>query len=207
LTAISRDYELFSRDLFSGWQGDFTYRGQRKGVGSPINADRYELDFRNYWNIGNLAPPYFVVGARLQGIGVNYTQLEVNPGNERELLPIDDRVFYGGDANLRGFNRHALDNRQLGYLTAAYGGLELRVISLLPYRLEPFFLFDVARLGDRRFTLDPPIFLSEGLGLRWASPFGTLRGSVAKGRIVNGNAETEVYRQEWVGFLSFGQEF
>ena len=84
---------------------------------------------------------------------------------------------------------------------------KLRLIEELPYRLQPFLLWDVARLGDRRWTLDEPQFTSWGYGIRWASPFGTLRGSAAKGEIENGNASTVAYTREWVYFFSFGQEF
>jgi len=56
-------------------------------------------------------------------------------------------------------------------------------------------------------TLDKPLFVSEGLGLRWASPFGTLRGSAARGMIWDGDDSTKEYPQEWVYFFSFGQEF
>jgi outer membrane protein assembly factor BamA len=203
----SRDYELFTRDRFSGWQGGVEYRGQRKGVGSPINVDRYEVNMKNLWNVGGLVPPLVVLGARVQGVAVNSTKTNLDPSKEHELLPADYRVFYGGDENLRGFSRQSLNNNGLGYLTALYFGLEMRLIEELPYHLEPFLLFDGAALGDRRVTLDHPLFLSEGLGLRWASPFGTLRGSLAKGRILHEDQTTEGYRQEWVAFVSFGQEF
>jgi outer membrane translocation and assembly module TamA len=55
--------------------------------------------------------------------------------------------------------------------------------------------------------LEEPIFVSEGFGLRWASPFGTLRGSAARGEIYNEAGVADEYPQEWVYFLSFGQEF
>lgn len=205
--STSRDYELFTRDQYDGWQGGFEYRGQRKGIGSPVNVDRYEVNLKNLWNVGHLFPPLFVLGARAQGVAVNASATDISKGKENELLPIDYRLFYGGDDNLRGFNRQALNNHELGYLSALYFGLELRLIEELPYHFEPFLLLDTAKLGDRRFTLDRSIFISEGAGVRWPSPFGTLRGSIAKGRILNQQAALPVYPQEWVTFVSFGKEF
>lgn len=205
LTAMNRAFELYSRDQYEGWMADLEYRGQRRGVGSPINVDRYEVNYKYLWNVAGYAPPLFVLGSRLQAVGVGGNPVAL--GENRDVLPVDYRVFYGGDQNLRGFNRQSLDNQGYGYLTALYLGFELRLVEELPYRLEPFLLFDSAQLGNRRFTLDAPLFTSQGMGLRWASPFGTLRGSAARGRIFHEDQSTQGYPQEWVFFLSFGQEF
>lgn len=217
LLAMSNRYELFQRDQFEGWQAQLEYRGQRKGLGAEINVDRYEVNAKYLWNINSYAPPLFILATRLQAIGLNTKQIwelgenyaanAAAAGNTRGLLPVDYRVFFGGDQNLRGFTRQGLDNGGLGYATALYMGWEFRWIRELPYRLEPFFLFDSAQLGERQMTLDAPWFTSTGVGLRWPSPFGTLRGSAAKGKITNGDEYTDRYPQEWVYFLSFGQEF
>ncbi|MBX3021159.1 MAG: BamA/TamA family outer membrane protein [Bdellovibrionales bacterium] len=217
IAAMTHHYELYSRDQYEGWQTMFEYRGQREGAGSPINVDRYELNFKYLWNVGSYAPPLFILASRLQAIGVdtkqiselseNVNALTAAAGDNKRLLPVDYRIFFGGDQNLRGFNRQSLNNGGLGYTTALYLGFELRLIKELPYNLEPFLLFDSAQLGDRRVTLDAPLFTSQGVGLRWPSPFGTLRGSAAKGRILDEDERSREYPQEWVYFLSFGQEF
>ena len=201
----NRDYELFTREQRQGWTGDFAYRGQREGIGSPINVDRFEANYKILMNLTRQLPPLLVLGTRVQAVGVNANQTEL--GQSDKTLPQDYRVFYGGDQNLRGFLRQSLNNGKLGYLTALYLGVELRLVEELWYHLEPFLLIDSAQLGQRRFTLDQPVFTSSGLGLRWASPFGTLRGSFARGRIFNGDDSSSGYAQEWVGFVSFGQEF
>ncbi len=205
LWAMSHLYEASTRDQFSGWEAKFDYRAQRKGVGSFVNVDRYEADFKQLWNIGHFSPPLFVLGARFEGIAVNANPVAL--GNNRNQLPSEYRIFYGGDQNLRGFSRQSLSNRDLGYLTAGYAGFELRLIEQLPWHLEPFLLYDIAKLGNARFEFEDPIFVSEGFGLRWASPFGTLRGSAAKGEIYNESGVAKDYPQEWVYFFSFGQEF
>lgn len=204
LSIASHEYEAFFADQFEGYAVNINYHGQRRGLGSSINVDRYDLAIKYLWNIGAFSPPLFVLATKLGGTAVDINQAPNS--TDRSSVPIDYRVFYGGDDNLRGFSRQSLNNGDLGYLTAAHASFELRLIAELPYRIEPFLLADVARLGTRRYTLDPPIFTSSGLGLRWGSPFGTVRGSAAKGRIWHGDT-TSAYPQEWVYFVSFGQEF
>ncbi|NJL24096.1 MAG: BamA/TamA family outer membrane protein [Calothrix sp. SM1_5_4] len=167
--------------------------------------DLFEINGKNLWNFGGYSPPLLVLASRIQGIAVSANPVALS--RDRNVLPTDYRVFMGGDENLRGFTRRGLNNSRLGYLSALYLGFELRLIGELPYRIEPFLLWDAARMGDRRFTLDPPLFTSEGLGVRWASPFGTLRGTAARGEIHQGDDSTREYSEEWVYFVSFGQEF
>jgi translocation and assembly module TamA len=205
LTAMSHQYEIAVRDQYSGWLAQFEYRGQREGIGSEINVDRYDLGVKLLWNIRDYSPPLFVLGTRIDLTGVNANPLDLR--SRRNLLPVDYRIFSGGNDNLRGFPRQSLNNGGLGYLTAAYLGFELRLVEQIPFRLQPFLLWDAARFGDQRFTLEPPVFTSAGAGLRWASPFGTLRGSAARGSVWGGDASTARYPQEWVYFVSFGQEF
>jgi translocation and assembly module TamA len=205
LLAMSHVYEVGRATQWEGWDAGFEYDGQREGVGSYINVDRYEADFKQLWNLGSFSPPFLVLGTRFQGVAVDNRSKVSDPHAAK--LPSDYRVFYGGDENLRGFSRKVLNNNDFGYLTAAYAGFELRLIRELPYALEPFILYDAAKLGDGRYNLDDPVFTSWGLGLRWASPFGTLRGSAARGEIYGEDKVADTYPQEWVYFFSFGQEF
>lgn len=205
LQAMSHNYEMYLRNQYSGWDASFNYRGQRDGLGSPLNVDRYDFTYKMLWNIGNYAPPSVVLGVRLELNAVDTGPVTV--GSSNDVLPIDYRIFYGGADNLRGFARKTLTNRDFGYLTAAYTGIELRLIEELPWNLQPFLLLDLAQLGANKFELDDPLFTSSGVGIRWASPFGTLRGSAARGKIYNEDASTSGYEQDWVYFVSFGQEF
>lgn len=205
LNVTSHDYESSVRDQYEGWSAQFFYRGQNKGLGSSADVNRYRVDLKSLWNIGAFSPPLFVFGTRVEGITVDAD--EISGSRNRNLVPVEDRIYLGGDQNLRGFNRQSINNHDLGFLTSLYAGFELRLIEELPYHLQPFLLYDVAKVGNQRYTLDGPIFTSEGLGLRWASPFGTLRGSAARGRVENGDASTTDFHDQWVYFLSFGQEF
>lgn len=199
LWAMSHKYEVGTRTQWDGWEAGFEYDGQRKGVGSYINVDRYEFDFKYLWNMGSLSPPLFVLGTRGQLIGID------NKNNAK--LPSEYRIFYGGDDNLRGFGRQVLNNDEVGYLTALYLGLELRLVKEMPYGFEPFLLSDFAKLGDQRYHFGSSLFTSWGVGLRWASPVGTWRASAARGEIYNEDRAADRYPQEWVYFFSFGREF
>ncbi|MGZ3805423.1 MAG: BamA/TamA family outer membrane protein [Pseudobdellovibrionaceae bacterium] len=205
LSLTDHIYEATVRDQFEGWTSGIFYRGRRKGLGSEIAVDRLEINFKHLWNIGEFSPPLFVLGSRLQTITVDSDELTA--GAPQTLLTTEERVYLGGDDNLRGFPRGSINNGSLGFLTSAYLGFELRLVEQLPYHLQPFLLFDSAKVGNRRYTLAPPLFTSEGVGLRWASPFGTLRGSIARGHVLNGTALSAPYPEQWVYFLSFGQEF
>jgi outer membrane translocation and assembly module TamA len=201
LSVTSHAYEAFSRDQYEGWTTELNYHGQRDRVGSSVNADRYDLNFKHLWNLGAYSPPLFILASR-----VDLTLVD-SKADDRDSLPIDYRVFYGGDQNQRGFSRESLNNGGHGYLTALGLGLELRLIEQLPYHLQPFLLWDGTRLGAGRYSFDSPKFMSTGVGIRWPSPFGTLRGTVARGQIGDGNRVSAAYQQEWVYFVSFGQEF
>ncbi len=198
-------YETSLRDQFEGWTASVFYRGQKKGIGSNIDANRYEVNFKQLWNLGGFAPPLFVLGTRIEGTTVDADELEA--GQSQNLLPVEERIYLGGDQNLRGFPRLSINNEGLGFLSALYLGFELRLIEELPYHLQPFLLLDLARTGGRRYTLDSPNFSSYGAGLRWASPFGTLRFSAAHGQVDKVNTTATTYPEQWIYFLSFGQEF
>lgn len=206
LQMTSHNYEASLRNQYEGWDASLHYRGQKEGLGSKVDVNRYDLNYKYLWNMGRYHPPLFVLGVRTEINIVDTPNLEAN-NNTADVLPIDYRIFYGGADNLRGFARKSLTNSDLGYLAAAYIGFELRLVEQVPMNIQPLLLVDVARLGVERLQLDDPIFSSLGAGVRWASPFGTLRGSAAKGRIFNGNTTTLPYNQDWVYFISFGQEF
>lgn len=204
-TITSHDYEFSVRDQFEGWTAQLFYRGQSKGLGSKADVNRYKVDLKSLWNIGAFSPPLLVFASRAEAIVVDAD--EINGNLNRDLVPVNDRIYLGGDENLRGFKRQSINNGDLGFLTALYLGFELRLIEQVRYKFQPFLLFDAAKVGNQRYTLDDPVFLSEGIGLRWPSPFGTLRGTAAYGHVQNGDTTTASFNARWTFFLSFGQEF
>lgn len=205
LNLMNDVYESSMWQQYEGWTANLSFRGQGRGLGSQVNVYRYEVDFKHLWNIGDYDPPLGVLGTRIEGTTVDAT--DINNRSTPTLIPIEDRVFVGGDRNLRGFPRKGLNNQGLGYLTFLYLGFELRLIEMLPYHLQPFLLLDRGLLGTQRYTLDPPVFASDGVGLRWLSPLGTVRSTIAKGSVSNLKGFRPSSLGQWVFFFSFGQEF
>lgn len=205
LSLMNHIYESQIQDQFEGWTSSLSFRTQGKGLGGKADIQHYEVNFKQLWNMGGFSPPAFVLGTRIQAVAVDAG--DVNSAEANEFLPQEDRIFAGGDDNLRGFPRQSLNNQNLGYLSFLYIGFEGRLIEELPYHFQPLLLVDFGRLGQRKFTLDKSLFLSQGLGLRWPSPFGTLRFSLSKGKILNRDSSTELYPDQWIFFASFGQEF
>lgn len=204
LQFMSLDYEYGLREQTSGWLINLFYRNQRQQLGSQLGLDHFKFTVKNLWNINNYSPAFLVLGTRAE---LTVTDIE-NPTDENlSKIPFDDRVFLGGDQSLRGFNRLSVDNNGLGYLTSLYVGLELRLVETFPYNLQPFLLYDFAQLGEDNLRFDSATLASEGFGVRWASPFGTLRTSLAKGRVLSQAVGTKDYKEEWIWFFSFGQEF
>lgn len=205
LALMSHVYESGMRDQYDGWNANFIYRSQSRGLGSRIDVSHYEVDLKHLWNLGAYWPPLLVLGSRLQTIVVDAPNLTTAVNDQ--IVPTEERIFAGGDDNLRGFGRKEISNGDVGFLTFAALGFELRLIEELPWHLQPFLLTDAGQLSPARYTLDPPLYVSQGIGLRWPSPLGTLRGSAASGRVWRGNATTDTVPQTWVYFFSFGQEF
>lgn len=205
LQSMSHDYELLIAEQSTGYQGQVSYQGQRKGLGSPLSAERWTFRLKNLWNINNLSPPLFVLAARIEA-STTATDA-IDRSTERDVLPPEYRIFLGGEQNLRGFARQTLNNRGFGYLTSVYLGTELRLVEQLRWNLEPLLLWDVARAGEASWSLGKPMFQSLGGGMRWRSPFGTVRVTAAKGSVLNEDDITSDYIQQWVYLFSFGREF
>lgn len=205
LSFVDHDYELSIAEQFKGYQGFIQYLGQRKGLGSPVSAERWTLRGKHLWNMHNVSPPLFVLANRVE---LNVTTADLTRrGNEREALPQEYRIFLGGEQSLRGFARQAINNQGLGFLTSAYWGLELRLIEQLPWNLEPLLLWDGAKTSNISWQLAGPTLQSYGAGLRWRSPLGPVRATAARGQITHGDEASEALPTNWNYYFSFGREF
>jgi hypothetical protein len=205
LTVMDYEYELLSGEQIKGYQGNIEYIGQRHGLGSPVSADRWNIRGKYLWDLRELSPPLLVLGTRFEGSLTTSDAIERT--TENDVLPQEYRIYLGGEQNLRGFPRQSINNRNLGYVTSLYLGFDLRLIETLPWNLEPLVLWDGAQAGETPGRLGNPFFQSYGLGMRWRSPFGPIRVSAAKGYVMNGDASTADYPNQWVFLFSFGREF
>ncbi len=192
LSLTSHYYEYFQASPRTGYQVQMRWQSQK-------DADRYDFSGTYLINLGRFDPPITVLGLRFQQSILQAQGLAIAPQSYR--------LYLGGDNNVRGFSRNAVNNGDQGYQTTSYVGFESRFTDLLPYQLHPFLFYDVARVGIDGFQWTSTILSSPGVGLRWQSPIGVFRVTVGQGRITR-RAATESYLDEdWTFFLSFGKEF
>lgn len=102
--------------------------------------------------------------------------------NNFDRVPYKLRFFTGGDQSIRGYNHQSLspvDDKGflLGGQILAVGSLEYNYEVKEGIRVATF--VDVGNAYDKHFKTDTKVGV--GLGVRYASPIGTVRVDVAKG--------------------------
>lgn len=202
-SASSHSFEYFAGDPRTGWHAALETASRHKDAYSPITAHRLLLSAQRLWNVGNYDPPLWVLGWRTLA-GTTVTDRESGRLGE---LPAALRFFLGGDSDLRGFARKELPISGEGYLTAFYQGLEFRVSDVLPKRVDPLVFIDAAMAGRRSSELERELYWSPGVGLRWGSPVGAMRATLARGYTSRRDPTVLERRPGWQFFFSWGQEF
>lgn len=196
-------YEYYQRDPRDGWTATLETAHRFKGAYSDVEAHWLRLSGQALWNLGNFSPPAAVLATRAMA----GTVAGIDRAPALSSLPPTDRFFLGGDADLRGLARKQLPNDGSGFLTAIYDGIELRAGDVLPYGVQPFLFIDAAMGGSYGFQLDPDVYYSPGVGVRWASPVGTVRTTAGRGLVWRRGSELGPPRPHWQFFFSFGREF
>lgn len=192
-------FEYNQMSPFEGYELNFKWSFRQKGVGSDFSGNLYGLNGTYLINWGGYDPPLFILGFRF-GYSTLVTSDLVNTPNRL-------RLFLGGGDDLRGFSRKSINNNELGFRTTAYLGTELRALRILPFNLEPLIFMDVGKVGVESFDFSSEEIFSPGLGLRWQSPFGALRGTVARGFVSEKDKIELDLKEEWNFFISLGREF
>lgn len=205
LRAGSHDFEFYRTSPRTGFDSTLTAGLNDKTLFSDVSAQRLRLQAESLWNYRDYDPPLVVIGLRT-GAATTITPERVGAST---LLPPNFRQFLGGSLNLRGFARNELPGDDDGGLTSVYGGLELRLGTLLPFGFQPFTFVDAGALGRTPLELDSPLFWSPGVGVRWESPVGTLRTTLAHGYVsgtgLSAEAERDLSHLQF--YFSFGEEF
>lgn len=196
----SHDFELYRNTPRTGYQ--FTLGGSfsKKSFLADLTAQTVRASFHRLWNIGGFDPALWILGVR------GSFAMTVSPSEERSLLPPNLRHFLGGSSDLRGFGLLEAPSAQ-GALTAAFLSTELRVGHWLPWGLEPLVFFDLGKTGSRPAALDQPWLYSPGAGLRWESPIGAFRVSLAHGFLGGTPPPGYGAKSHFQFFVSFGEEF
>lgn len=191
----SHGFEFFASDPREGFHGNVFASFSDKNLLSTASVQRLTFRGLSLWNYRHYDPPLWILGLRSE-LGAVLTPARPGPGS---LLPPSFLQYLGGSANLRGYGRQELPLDGFGALTSIYVGAELRIPAALPARFEPLVFYDIGFLGKEPLHIDPPVYSSPGLGLRWLSPFGTFRTTLARGLPAD--------LGHWQFFLSFGEEF
>ena len=195
----SHAYEQYAGSPRAGYSVIFSGGVNDRHLASSFSAQRLAIRGEYLWNYRNYDPPLFIVGTR-------FSYATVFPGQGGWVsLPVDYLQYLGGSTSVRGFGLLELPQltangvKPPGHLTSIYGGIELRLSNTLPFSLDPFVFFDVGALGLEAFYLSSPLFASPGFGLRWASPIGPVRTTLAHGMgALNNHPQF---------FINLGEEF
>ncbi len=201
-SAMSHLFEYYLSDPREGWMVSLETSTQFAAVLSEQNVHRGVLQHQLLWNVGGWEPPFLILGWR--GLLGSYFF------NQRSPLPADiptsQRFRLGGDDDIRGFSRKQLPTGP-GFLTMLYQGFELRTGGWFPLELQPFLFLDVAKGGEAPRKLSHATYYAPGLGLRYNSPIGTIRASLARGFIARPTALDATTEPGLQFFFSFGREF
>ncbi len=195
-------FEYFKLSPQSGYQFNLFASTSDKGSGSDVSATTYTADFTKLWNILSLEPEIWIFGLR-----GSFAATRPGPGTNPEDLPPSFKYFLGGSDEMRGFARKSLPNEGTGALTKVYLGGEMRLNNSLPYRLQPLVFSDWGWLGEEALKLAPRMFWSPGLGLRWESPIGVLRGSIGQGFVSGKDIEAYEKLASTQFYFSIGEQF
>jgi translocation and assembly module TamA len=196
-TLKSHDFELYSDRPQAGYFAEVIVDLSHRALFSQVTAQRFHVKGESLWNLWNLDPPLWLIGFRAAAASAITSRLS----NGEPNLPADLFQYLGGSHDLRGFGRLEIsESPKGGGLSSFYLGVEARLGSVLPYGVDPFLFFDIGRLGSQSFLLDSPWYWAPGFGLRWASPVGAVRGTMAHG-FANGSP------RHWQFYFSLGEEF
>lgn len=190
-------YRTSPRDgFFLAFDGSFAHQS----LASAVTAQRLSVRGEGLYNVNDFDPPWLVLGIRG---GASTTLTGKRPGESGELPPTFVN-YLGGAANIRGFGRNELPANESGGLSSLYGGFELRA-NTLPWGLQPFGFLDAGAVGSGPASLDLPVYLAPGGGMRWQSPVGVFRGTAAHGYTVGSDPGSTP--KHWQFFVTFGEEF
>jgi translocation and assembly module TamA len=200
LNLVSHDFEFYKTEPTEGSRGALTLVQRFDGIVSDLTATDLRLDGAMIFNVGEYDPPAVIVSWRGQAASTI-----VHPGDV-PLVPLTMRHFLGGSADLEGFSLQELPQNADGFLSYIYQGLEVRAGDVFPARLQPLVVFDAAMGGLRSVELDPNVYLSPGFGIRWPSPVGAVRATLARAYTIN-NPPGTAPSPHWQLYFSFGQGF
>jgi len=202
INLMAHQYELYETDPRGGSTEDLNIQIISNQISATPLAFVYRFTGSNLLQLNAVEPPQWILGFRY---GLATTVSEQRPESST-LLPPQYFNTLGGDQNLRGFGRNELAQGTVGAMTSVFLSSEIRYAKSWAYGIEPFLFFDMGALGDLPFDLQSVLYYSPGLGIRWSTPFGSIRGTFSHGYISKEESEQNDV-QHFQAFFSFGKEF
>jgi translocation and assembly module TamA len=182
---MTHDYELYDVHPEEGesYSFNFDFRHPSLGFSDPLlklDTSVVRLQRLANWGRGSI-----IGGARVNA-GTTWISNDVSITG----LPPTVKFFGGGSDDVRGFQLRTLpQNDGLGALSKLALKLELRRTHVYKESIEAFTFIDNAYFGDRSWNLDPTLYYSPGLGIRWLSPIGLVQTFIARAFKSNPNQD------------------
>jgi translocation and assembly module TamA len=196
----SHKFEYWATDPRTGYTAAFVTDFAGKNLASTASAQRFHLTGEMLFNYRDYDPPLWIFG--LRG-GFATTVSSERPGYGSQL-PANFFWYLGGSTDLRGFSLQSVPG--LGAMTVFYLDPELRLTALPLFGVQPFLFCDIGMTGLSPMEFDSPLLYSPGLGLRYKSPFGVFRTTLARGFPINPMSALAP-PGGWTFYFSFGEEF
>lgn len=195
----SHSYEYYAGSPRTGFRVRFSGNSSLDSVLADATAHRLGFAAEALWNYREYESPLVVFGTRM-GLASTLGVRRDRAG----AVPAPFRYWLGGSKDLRGFGRQEVPNDDSGGLSTAFAGFEVRTFALLPQNFQPLLFIDAGVVGDQGATLQAPVYWSPGFGVRWDSPIGAVRSTLAHGYL-SGNPDPSL--SHWQFYLSLGEEF
>jgi translocation and assembly module TamA len=188
------EFEYWATNPRTGYDLTLTGTFARGGWLSSASAQRLSLVGEALYNLRDYDPPLLILGLR----GGALTTLSSERPGVSSRLPANFFWYLGGSSTLRGFDRQSTPPE--GAMTAIYLNPEARLSTVLPFNVEPFVFYDLGFVGGAPLALGSTVLMAPGFGLRYKSPFGTIRTTLARGFPLEPTGG-------WTFYFSFGEEF
>jgi outer membrane translocation and assembly module TamA len=176
LLSKTHSYEIFDLHPEEGefFQFNFDFRHPSLGFIDPLL--KLDLSYLKLIWLGSLGK-----GSSVAGFRISTSTTWVKESVQSSSLPPSVKYYGGGSDDLRGFNLNSLpDNNGLGALTKLSAKLELRKTYFFIPTIEVFTFLDTSYFGTKSWNLEPRLWYSPGLGIRWLSPIGLVQTYIAR---------------------------
>lgn len=196
----SHDFELYRSSPRAGFESQSTANFSQAGLLANISTGLLRTRYTHLFPWPRVGRRYGVFGFR----GELATTLVRGDEGGLQKLTASLRHYLGGTGNLRGFSIKELPDAT-GSLSSFFASFEARAVGILPFGLEPLAFIDMGTLSIHSFDISGPWFYSPGFGMRWQSPVGNFRASLAHGYGFHRPAVDPL--SHWQFHLTFGEEF